>query len=214
MRRTAAFLLLAACATPPERGPPVDAAAVREGGALRVHFRRTRRGTGGHLAVLEADGGTLSEVVHSPDRLSVSVLWREPEGRLRCTYAYGGVGVQDAGDVSETRIARYVFLDAPGARVTMHLPVRCPMRPALDLRFRLDPSRLPAVLEVPGRAAHVLRRADDRFRLELPRDEAGALQAGDLLLVLRGADGEELSFLVGVDPDGVATAASGYLRRW
>jgi hypothetical protein len=197
-------ILLGACVA----GPPVRVQAAREDGDLRVAFRRTEAGSAGHLARLEADGGRLEEVVHSPDRLTVSVLWREPQGELRCSFAYGGSASRAAGGEAPDETVEYVFLDAEGATVTARLPLGNPVRPALPLEVTLDPALLPALL--------------DRTRLERPRtlvsfplpvDADGALVRGDSVVVIRTTGGGRREFLVGVDPDGTPTATTGYIRR-
>ncbi|MGH7162131.1 MAG: hypothetical protein ACREID_01500, partial [Planctomycetota bacterium] len=82
--RTWYLILLTACAGLGEGGPRVEASAAREEGGLRVWFRRSEAGTSGHLPALAAEGGRLEELIYSPDRLSVSALWREPRGEVRC----------------------------------------------------------------------------------------------------------------------------------
>lgn len=197
-------ILLGACAS----GPPVRVQAALEGDAVRVAFRRTEPGSAGHLARLEADGGRLEEVVHSPDRLTVSVLWREAEGALRCSFAYGGEASYPAGGPASDEEVLYVFLDEAGARVTARLPGANPVRPALPLDVQLPPALLPALLD--GRA---LREPRTRVLLPLPVDADGALVEGDSVVVLETAGGGRRELLLGIDPDGTPTATTGYVRR-
>jgi hypothetical protein len=182
--------------------------AAREDGALRIAFRRMEAGSAGHPARLEADGGRLEEVVHSPDRLTVSTLWREPLGELRCSFAYGGSASHPAGAEAPDETVEYVFLDEEGVQVTARLPLANPVRPVLPLEVTLAPALLPALLDRTRLDAPLSRVA-----FPLPLDPDGALLAGDSVVVIRTAGGGRREFLVGVDPDGTPTATTGYIRR-
>ena len=88
------LLLVAACA---QTGPAVRVTAAREPGGVRVVFRR-KQGAEVYRPYLRASGGSLEQRIRSPDGLSVSVFWREPQGELRCSFPHGGFGVFSADD--------------------------------------------------------------------------------------------------------------------
>ena len=213
MTRFLPLLLLAACASTPGAGPPVAAVAVREAHGLRVHFRRTGSGSGEHLARLEPDGGVLEQIVHSPDRGSVSALWLGAEGLLRCSFPHGGTGVLRADEAAASREVEYVFLSVRGVEISARLPAASPMRPVLTLHVRVDAKRLPAVLELPDHSEIAVTEQKSTALFPLP-SEGGALRVGDFLLHLRDRDGKAFPFLIGIDCDGVPTATSGFLRNW
>ena len=199
--RLALLLLVAACA---QTGRAVRVTAAREPGGVRVVFRR-KQGTEVHRPHLHASGGSLEERILSPDGLSVSVFWREPEGELRCAFPHGGFGIFSAGDPVDAREVEYVFLAAKGVRVTAVAPRAALLRPALELRVEIDKAHLPARLEPPGRD---LEQSVTVHTLVLHRE------SGDREFTLRTASGATFIFLVGVDPDGTPTATSGYVRNW
>ncbi|MHC4133852.1 MAG: hypothetical protein ACYTDU_02510 [Planctomycetota bacterium] len=213
--RVVLLSLLAGCATGRERGPPVAVSAARAAGGLRIRFRRLGgQGSAEHVARLDADGGQLDQVLHSPDRLTVSVLWREPAGTLRCAFPYGGVGRFRAGTHVDGRAVEYVFLKSEGIEVTAQVPAGCLVQPFLPLHARLAPDHLPGSMHLPGGRTVVLEREETSCRLALPRDRDGVLAGGDLELVLRTANGDQHLFLVGVDPDGTPSAVTGFVRNW
>ena len=201
------FGLLAACAS---TGPPVTTGVVREGGDLRVQFRRQGYGVAHHAARVEADGGALEQVVHSADLRTVSTLWRHPYGTLSVRFAFGGAAsvtaeTPDAGDVIE-----YVFYERDGVRVSTRLPRSCVVRPFLDLAVHAEASSLPASLALPGGSPRALAAGTSIVRLAL-RQRDVVLKSGDLeLFVIHGS--RRRSFLVGVDPDGTPSAVTGYVQ--
>jgi hypothetical protein len=217
-RRFAAAGLLAAalagaCAGGPERGPAVLATAAPDPGGLRVRFQRTRPGTAGYLAGPEADGGSITEVVHSPDHLSLSFLWRDRSGEVRCRFPYGGVGRFAAGgDVDPGRI-EYVFLEDEGVRVTAEVPRGCPILPFVDLRIHVDPGGLPAGIRFPDGRSEVLHGEDNRVRWRLPATPEGVLAGGDHELVLLAA-GRDRLLLLSIDADGALAAPCGFVQNW
>jgi len=166
------------------------------------------------VARLEADGGTLDQILHSPDRLTVSVLWRAPVGTLECSFPYGGVGRFRAETTIDGHAVEYVFFQSEGVEVTAQVPAGCPMQPSLSLHIQLAPARVPADLRMPDGRTIVLEGEETVCRLDLARDSAGVLAGADVELVLRAADGDRQSFLVGVDPDGTPSAVSGFVRNW
>jgi hypothetical protein len=206
--------LLAACTTGPERGPAVAVSAARETDGIRVQFRRLATGAGEHRARLAADGGRLAEVVHSPDLRTVSVLWHQPRGTLRCSFPYGGVGRFGAGDPTDPGQVDYVFHESAHARVTARVPRGSPMRSRLALDVHVGADLLPARLETPRGGAFEITVGEARVPLELPRDRHGVLESGDHEVFLHTAGGETLSFLVGIDRDGTPAATTGFVRNW
>lgn len=211
--RVAIALLLAGCALLPD-GPRVEVFAADAEDGVRVRFRRTRPGVMENLARVEATGGEVAEVIHSPDLLEVAVLWLRPEGELRCAFAYGGQAAFAADGPRDAGRVEYVFLRCPWAEVTASVPRACPTVGALALAVRVDPSRLPARLDVPGRPPLLLESPDCVARVELPRTAPGVLAAGDLELTLHSSRAEAAAFLVGVDPDGAPVAVTGFVRNW
>jgi hypothetical protein len=211
--RVALLALLAGCATGRE-GPPVAVSAARAEDGLRVRFRRlSGQGSAEHAGRLTCDAGFLEQIVHSPDRLTLSVLWREPAGTLRCAFPYGGVGRFSVGAPMEEGVVEYVFLAREGIEVTAQVPAGCLMQPSLPLHIQLTPDHLPASLSMPGGRSMALEREETDCRLALPLDD-GALVDGDVELVVQTADGERHAFLVGVDPDGTPSAVTGFVRNW
>lgn len=207
MHRLATLLLLGACAS-----VDVRVAACRDGDGVRACFRRAREGTAGHLATLAADAGELTEVTHSPDRLSVSVHWKGARGKLRCTFPYGGTGEFIAGTEIESPLAHYVFLDEGGVRVWAHLPSVCPMRASVATTIELPVALLPASIAVEDGPAAELSGPRTPWTLTLA--EGGLLVERDLLCTIRCADGTVHRFLVGIDADGTPSATSGVVRNW
>jgi hypothetical protein len=209
------LVLLAGCVTGPGRGPPVRVTAARDADGIRVQFRRLGgQGSVENTARLDADGGRIDEVVHSPDRLTVSVLWRAPVGTLQCSFPYGGVGRFRAETSVDSRAVEYVFLSAEGVEVVSQVPAGCTMQPFLLLHIQVAPDHLPGSLHVPGGPTVALEREETSFRLALPRDGTGGLVEGDLELVLRTANGDQRLFLVGIDADGTPSAITGFVRNW
>lgn len=207
-------VLLAGCVTSPGRGPQVTVEAVREEGGIRVAFRRTEPGTMGNPAELVADAGRLAQVVHSPDRLTVSALWREPRGMLRCTFAYGGEAVFRADDPTSARAVHYVFLDEEGVRITCTVPSGRLPRPSLPLVVDLAEHHIPARLSLAGRVIGEISGAGESVLLRLPVDEEGALRGGDIECTVTTAGGRGFTFLLAVDSDGIPAAVSGYVSCW
>lgn len=213
--RVILLLLLAGCVTGPESGPPVAVGAAPDADGIRVQFRRL----GGQVAVehtarLDADGGSLGQVLHSPDRRTVSVLWLAPAGTLTCSFPYGGVGRFRAGTPVDGRSVEYVLYAADGVEVTAQVPAACPMQPSLCLHIQLSPDRVPGELVTPNGRHHALAGEwTDRW-FALPRDGEGVLAAGDLEFVLNTATEDGHRFLIGVDPDGTPSAVSGFVRNW
>jgi hypothetical protein len=205
--------LLAGCAILSD-GPPVEVSAADAEGGVRVRFRRTRPGVMENLARVEATGGEVAEVLHSPDLLNVAVSWKRPEGELRCAFAYGGEAAFPAGGPRDPGRIEYVFLKCAWAEVTASLPRGCPMTGALPLSVCVEASRLPARLDVAGRPPLPLQSSGAVACIDLPRALAGVLAAGEIELTLRSARGEAASFLVGVDPDGTPVALTGFVRNW
>jgi hypothetical protein len=215
LHRVIPFLLLVGCVTGPEKGPPVSVTAARDADGIRVQFRRLGgRLSAGHAARLVAEGGSLEQILHSPDRLTASVLWRAPAGTLQCSFPYGGVGRFRAGTSLDGRMVEYVFLSAEGVEVTAQLPAGCTMQPFLSLHIQLSPDRVPGSLRMPDGRDLTLEHEGTDCRLALPRDGDGVLAGGDLELVLRTAAGDGHRFLVGVDPDGTPSAITGFVRNW
>ena len=213
--RVVLLFFLAGCATGPENGPPVAVTAARDADGIRVQFRRLGgQGSAEHVARLDADGGVLDQVLHSPDRRTVSVLWRAPVGALQCSFPYGGVGRFRAGTYVDSHAVEYVFFQGEGVEVTAQVPAGCPMQPFLSLHMRLAPDRVPGSLRMPGGRTVVLEREETDCQLALPRDRDGVLAGGDLELSLQTADGDRHRFLVGIDPDGTPSAVSGFVRNW
>jgi len=209
------LVFLAGCATGPEKGPPVAVTAARGADGIRVQFRRLGgQGAAEHAARLEADGGSLEQILHSPDRLTVSVLWRAPVGALQCSFPYGGVGRFRAGTNVETRAVEYVFYSGEGVEVTAQVPAGCMMQPLLCLHIQLAPDRVPGSLRMPGGRTIVLEREETDCRLALPRDGDGVLTGGDVEFVLNTATEDGHRFLIGIDPDGTPSAVSGFVRNW
>lgn len=208
-------MLLAGCATGRDGGPPVAVSAARTAEGLRVRFRRLGgRGTAEHAARLDADGGRLEEILHSPDRLTVSVLWREPAGTLRCAFPYGGIGRFRADTPIEVRAVEYVFCESDGIAVTAQLPAGCLMQSSLPLDVKLAPGHLPGRLHLPGGRTVALEHEETSCRAPLPCDTDGGLEGGDLEFVLHTAAGTPHRFLVGIDPDGTPSAITGFVRNW
>jgi hypothetical protein len=185
--RVAWLLLLAACATGAARDAEVSAAPAE--GGVRVRFRRLTGPDPDRPPELRADGGTLEEVVFSPDLKAVSALWRAPRGRLTCRFPYDGVAAFEAGGPVDPATVEYVLLESGGVRVTASLPRGCLLLPALTLR--LDPEAR-------------------EVTLPLPRDSPGALRQGDFPVTVETASGP-VEFLVGIDADGTPAAVSGYV---
>jgi hypothetical protein len=198
--------------TGPDSGPPVEVSAVAEGEDARVRFRRLRYGSAGHLARLRVTGGALAEVVHSPDRRSVSVLWRDRNGRLECRFAYGGYGEFDAGGVLDQRLVEYVFLEADGCSITAVVPHANPMRAILPLRVRVESSHLPAMLTAPGGISVAIESTEQAVPFALPADAENALIEGDFEVEILTSDGTSFACLIGVDEDGTPVAATGFVR--
>jgi hypothetical protein len=213
--RSLLLLLLAGCATGPESGPPVAVSAAPDGDAIRVQFRRLGgQGTAEHGAHLAAEGGSLSQVLHSPDRRTVSVFWQAPAGTLTCAFPYGGVGRFRAGTPVEGRTVEYVFYAAEGIEVTARVPAGCPMQPSICLHIQLSPDRVPGALVTPdGRHYALAGGRTDRW-FALPRDSEGVLAAGDLEFVLNTATDDGHRFIIAIDPDGTPSAVSGFVRNW
>ncbi|MHC4933262.1 MAG: hypothetical protein ACYTGV_13850 [Planctomycetota bacterium] len=210
--RSLSLLVLTACAATTE--VRVSAAPAKGGGAW-VRFRRERpTGRDPRQARVEASGGHIEELLHSPDLRTVAVLWREPEGDLRCSFPYGGEGIFRSGQELAKGDVEYVFLEAPGVVVTARLPRGCVMRRALDLRVQLEDSKLPARLRVSAREPVPLDRSDSLHRYELPSDPRGALLRGDHAIVIEDATGGAWPFLISIDRDGTPAAVSGYIRNW
>ena len=213
--RVVLLVFLAGCVTGPEKGPPVAITAARDADGIRVRFRRLGgQGSAEHAARLDAEGGSLEQIVHSPDRLTVSVLWRAPAGALRCSFPYGGVGRFRAETPVASRAVDYVFFQGEGVEVTAQVPAGCLMQPFLTLHVRLAPARVPGSLRMPGGRTLALEREETDCRLALPRDRDGVLAGGDLEVLLHTADGDRHRFLVGIDPDGTPSAVSGFVRNW
>jgi hypothetical protein len=210
MARLMLLLLCSACTA----SVAVRVSAAPEAGGLRVRFRRAEAGTGGHPAQLEADGGRLEQVLHSPDRLTVSVLWREPSGTLRCAFPYGGVGEFHSASPGEPGEVEYVLLEETDALVECRLPRACTMRPVLPLRILLGPSLLPAQLELAGEDRITISERDTSVAWEIPTDPEGTLVGGDHAFRLQTSDGSSWTFLLSVDPDGTPAATTGFIRNW
>ena len=206
------FVFLASCAGGPERGPSVRvSAADAAGGGERVWFRRSKVGVSGHRARLEADGGRVEAVVHSPDLATVSVLWREPRGTLRCVFPYGGVGVRRSGAPVERGTYDYVFLEKEGMVVTGSVPRGCPMVDEVALRFRAEPDSYPLRVRAAGGELHEIGSKEEAFAFRLPRNEEGALTEGDYEIVIETARRRKFVALLAIEPDGALAAVSGYL---
>jgi len=208
-RALALCLLLGACVSPAQ-APTVRVTAAREPEGIRVRFRRLRAGAADVLARLEADGGSIDEVLHSPDHRTVSCLWRDPRGEIRCAFPFGGVGEFRAGDAPDPGRLDYVLLAGDDVLVTMQLPRGCPMRPRLTLRVegvRTARLRLPG-----GRVVPVAGGGEATWTL--PTDDRGVLVGADHELRLETADGAARTILIGIDPDGTPAALSGYLKNW
>lgn len=213
--RAVLLLFLAGCATGPEKGPPVAVTAARAEDGIRVQFRRLGgQGSAEHVARLVAEGGSVEQILHSPDRLTVSVLWRAPAGTLTCSFPYGGVGRFRADTDIDSRTVEYVFLLAEGVEVSARVPAGCTMQPFLALHIQLAPDRVPGSLRMPDGRTLPLERGETDCRLDLPRDGNGALAGGDVELVLNTAAEDGQRFLIGVDPDGTPSAISGFVRNW
>jgi hypothetical protein len=210
--RALSLLVLTACTATTE--VRVSAAPAQGGGAW-VRFRRERpAGRDPKEARVEASGGRIEEFFHSPDRRTVAVLWREPEGDLRCSFPYGGEGLFRAGqDLAEGEV-EYVFLEKAGVVVTARVPRGCAMRKALELQIRLDDSKLPARLRIAQREPVLLVASESRHRFDLPTDPRGALLRGDHAIVIEDAAGSAWPFLISIDSDGTPAAVSGYIRNW
>lgn len=199
MRGALAFLLIAAACAGTRSADAEISAAPAEGG-VRVRFRRLGGADPDKPPELRADGGTLDEVVFSPDLKAVSALWRAPRGKLTCRFPYAGVSVFEAGGAVDPATVEYVFAEAEGVRVTASLPRGCLLLPALPLR--VDPPApllLPDGTTLPGAT------------VPLPRDAKGVLRQGDLPLALVTENGL-VAFLVGIDADGTPAAPSGYVE--
>ena len=170
---------------------------------VRVYFRRTEAGTGGSPARLEAEHGTLRDVVHAPDGLGVSVVWANPGGVLRCGFPYGGEGEYRAGGPLEKGVVRYVYVHEDGVRVTGRLPKGCPLQPEVELR--VEPADATIETETEGIVTATGFRP--------PRDERGMLRKGVYrLFVVTGQ--RRVPFLLGIDADGIVAALSGYVENW
>ncbi len=209
-----AAFLPAACALSPEHGPRVEVSAAPCEGGLLVRFRRTEPGVIENLARFEASAGSLEETLHSADRLTAAVRWRGPKGTLRCSFAYGGVGIWDAGAAADSASLEYVFLERPWARVTSKVPRGCAIVAGLALILEVEEAHLPARLELPDGTSLDVTARPQSLRLDLLQSPPGVLAAGEWRLLLRGAGGAEALFVVGVDPDGAPAAVTGYLRNW
>jgi hypothetical protein len=203
--------LLAGCAT---HGPPVDVAASPEPGGVRVQFRRSEPGTAGNPPMLDADGGTFADVVHSPDVLTVSLLWRDGSGDLRCEYPYGGAGRWSFAAPPAARTVRYVAYAADGVRVTFETDAACPVRAEIEIRVALAAGGLPATLRMPDGSSVALADAETRVRLRLKQREPGILAAADHAMVLGTASGERHAILVTIDDDGVPAVPLGFVENW
>lgn len=193
MRAALALLpILAACAGP--RGADAEVSAASGPDGVRVRFRRLGGADPDRPPSLRAEGGTLDEIVFSPDLRAVSARWREPRGSLECRFPYDGVAVFEAGGPVDPATVEYVLLEAPHVRVTAALPRGCLLLPALPLR--VEPrERLPP---------------DGAATAPLPRDRHGVLREGDHPLALETTGGL-VEFVVGIDADGTPAAVSGYV---
>lgn len=212
--RTPAFLtliLLAACASPPVDGGDVTVRATPDSGGLRVWFRLTGAGAVARRARLDATGGRLIQVTHSPDRRTASVLWLDREGELRCRFPGGQARIR-ADAVPDPENTRYVFLKRESVQVSALVPRGCPMTPRVVLRVFVAPADLPARLAVPGGQEIRLAEPVSIYVLQLPRSKAGELRAGELKLRLHTSDASH-TFLVGVDADGTPSATLGYVEK-
>ncbi|MCK6461574.1 MAG: hypothetical protein L6Q95_16960, partial [Planctomycetes bacterium] len=175
---------------------------------VRVRFRRLGGADPDRPPELRAEGGSLRDVVVSPDLRTVSALWQGPEGKLTCRFPYDGVATYEAGGASDPATVAYVFLEAEGVRVTAGLPRGCLLLPALPLRLHVPEELEPARLVLPdGRS---LPRDGDEVILPLTADERGVLRRGDMAVTVETAKGR-VEFLVGIDADGTPAAIDGYV---
>jgi len=207
MHRLAPLLLLGACAS-----VEVRAGACREGDAIRACFRRMEPGTAGYTAALAADAGQLTEITHSPDRLSVSVSWKGARGKLRCAFPYGGAAELDAGEARASTEVEYVFLEQEGVRVSALLPSACPMRARIAMTVEVAPALSPASIAVEGMPATRIPGPRAPWMLTLAED--GMLAEGEIRCTILCADGVTRRFLVGIDADGTPSATTGFVRNW
>jgi hypothetical protein len=195
-----------------QQGLTVSAAETPAG--LWVRFRVPTGGTSELLPRVEATGGSVAEVVISPDRRTVAALWRDPAGVLRCRYPSGAVGQWWAGDRPARGAVDYVFFEDGTVSVTGSLPRGCTMLPAIELRIAIAAPHLPGTVQLPGGVIVPLRRSPAIVRLVLPRTSRGRLEQGDLHVAVETAGGERRDLLVAVDPDGTPAATSGYAANW
>lgn len=196
--------ILAACTG--TRPADAEVSAAPEAGGVRVRFRRLGGADPDKPPELRADGGTLEDVVVSPDLKAISAVWRDPAGRLSCRFPYSGVALYEAGGPSDHATVAYVFLDAEGVRVTADLPRGCLLLPALPLRLHVPEALAPARLVLPdGRSLR------DGEPLLLPLTADGVLRRGDMPVTVETANGR-IEFLVGIDDDGTPAAIDGYVE--
>jgi hypothetical protein len=194
---------------------PVEASAAQEADGIRVQFRRLQGHSSANLASLTADGGRLEQVVHSPDGLTASALWKDPSGTVSVRFPFGGEARVSADALSESR-SRYIFYEGEGATVSATVPQACPVRPAMDLTIELADETLRAQLVFPDGRSREISKRKMVISFDFPTRK-GRLMAGDLMLELRLFDGNRNRFLVGIDSDGTPAAVSGYVQpldRW
>lgn len=200
---------LAGCATGTLRGADAEVSAAPAEGGVRVRFRRLGGADPDRPPELRADGGTIDEVVVSPDLKAISALWRDPRGNLSCRFPYAGSAVFEAGGTVDPATVAYVFLESQGVRVTAALPRGCLLLPALPLLVEVPEALGPVRLVLPdGRS---LPPGDHGLvLLPLTSDERHVLRRGDLPVAIETAEGP-IEFLIGIDEDGTPAAVTGYL---
>jgi len=203
-----AVFVAAGCATPQV---PVAASAAHDGDGIRVQFRRLTRHAGGKLASLSVDAGRLEEIVHSPDGLTASALWKDASGAVRVRFPFGGEAELRAADASDETGSRYVFFEGGGAVVSATVPRACPVRPAIDLIIELADRTPKAQLVFPNGRTQEISERETVISFDFPIQQ-GRLMAGDLQLELRLFGANRYRFLVGIDGDGTPVAVSGHVQ--
>ncbi len=158
--------------------------------------------------------GSVANLAVSPDRRTVSLLWKDPAGSLLCVFPiYGAIAVP-ASARPAPRWVEYVLLREAGVEVTARLPAQVPMTGRLSVQIQLPARALPARFHFADRRSIPLSREKTDVTLEFETDAQGFLLEADTTGIIHTANGAEHWFLVGVDADGSIAAVTGFVRRW
>ena len=218
MKRFATPLLVlfaAACASDDYKieMPDVTVTSWDEAAGPRITFHLREGEISDKPIEINVDFGETRDFVRSNDLRTCSVLWTNGEGKLHCKFPNGQTAEYDWEEGEPLRDQFiYHFLVAEGVSITSRIARGAPILPRLLITVSLDEENLPAKLVWQGRDRH-LTKMSSRLLLELPRDKkTHVLETGDFDVSLTTPT-QSLDFLIGLDPDGSPTAASGTVRR-